>query len=88
MSSNATLELLVTYHELNGDIAELNDPSPLDFMSNADSAEKNPQDGLTYFVKPLEVTEPFSELLDHLQDRRPEQIGSVVKYSQARKDNE
>jgi len=32
MSSAATAELLVTYHELNGDIEELPEPSPLSFM--------------------------------------------------------
>ena len=33
MSKDATEDMLVTYHELNGDIEELyEDPSPLDFM--------------------------------------------------------
>lgn len=32
MSSIATTEMLVTYHELNGDVEDLQEPSPLTFM--------------------------------------------------------
>jgi jumonji domain-containing protein 7 len=32
MANAATAEMLVTYHELNGDIEELQEVSPLDFM--------------------------------------------------------
>lgn len=52
---------------------------------NADSAVICP-DGLKYFVKPLERTETFSGFVDSLRDQSLNQLGTPVKYSQARMD--
>ena len=49
---------------------------------------QHPETGTSYFVKPLERTEPFSDFLESLQRQSERQGGShstaSVKYSQAR----
>jgi len=43
-------------------------------------------DGLVYFVKPLEVDEPFSNFLTYVQEQEKGLQGaSHVKYAQTRK---
>lgn len=59
-----------------------------DFQSNADAVVRTSDDGPTYFVKPLEVDEPFSDFIDYVrnQEMSEEQMKTAgnVKYSQAR----
>ena len=60
-----------------------------DFHRNADAVWRPCDDGPTYFVKPMEVDEPFSDFIDYVrnQELSEEQLTSAgsVKYSQARK---
>jgi hypothetical protein len=46
----------------------------------------NPQDGGTYFVKPLEELEPFRDFLSYVQEQEltPANGGADVKYAQTR----
>ena len=53
-------------------------------LSNADSAVVNASDGLTYFVKPFETIEAFSEFLSHLLNKNLDWAGGRVRYSQTR----
>lgn len=45
----------------------------------------NPEDGITYFVKPLEIEEPFGNFLDYVKDQ---ELGAAttqaVRYAQTR----
>jgi len=52
---------------------------------NADSCVKNPENDLTYFVKPFYQIEQFNEFLDYLHRQSMYQSDGLVKYSQARK---
>lgn len=53
--------------------------------SNADSVVKDPKDHLQYFVKPLEVIEPFSCFLkDIIAQEQGGDSGLNVKYAQTR----
>lgn len=53
--------------------------------SNADSVVMNPEDGIKYFVKPLEIEEPFEDFLNYVKDQ---ELGAVatqaVRYAQTR----
>ncbi|SLM38298.1 JmjC domain [Lasallia pustulata] len=55
---------------------------------NADSVVMNPEDGITYFVKPLEIEEPFGNFLDYVKDQ---ELGAAttqaVRYAQTQNDN-
>ena len=44
----------------------------------------HPENGLTYFAKPLEVEEPFGDFLSYLQSQSSGGMDMPVKYSQAR----
>ena len=47
---------------------------------------RNPADGLRYFVKPLEVDEPFSAFVRYVQEQeKGMRSGSNVKYAQTRR---
>ena len=49
---------------------------------------KNPDDGLDYFVKPLEVDEPFSDFLRYVRDQESGNLAAKnVKYAQTQHDN-
>lgn len=54
---------------------------------NADAIVLNPNDEISYFVKPLEVDELFSDFIHYIRDQEmllsPKPAGNV-KYSQAR----
>lgn len=53
---------------------------------NADAIVLNPNDEISYFVKPLEVDELFSNFIHYIRDQEllsPIPAGNV-KYSQAR----
>ncbi len=54
-------------------------------LSNADSVARNPEDGLMYFVKPLEVDEPFPAFLHYVREQEKGIHGATnVKYAQSR----
>ncbi|MCJ1478792.1 hypothetical protein MMC13_007476 [Lambiella insularis] len=55
---------------------------------NADSVVANPDNGLKYFVKPHEISEPFSDFLRYvqLQELNCDML-SHVKYAQTQNDN-
>lgn len=53
---------------------------------NADAIVLNPNDEISYFVKPLELDELFSDFIHYIRDQEllsPKPTGNV-KYSQAR----
>ncbi|MCJ1403305.1 hypothetical protein MMC11_006528 [Xylographa trunciseda] len=55
---------------------------------NADAVVTNAADGVTYFVKPYEVEEPFASFLAYVQrQERDGDVVSNVKYSQTQNDN-
>lgn len=57
---------------------------------NADAIVLNSNDKISYFVKPLEVDELFSDFIRNIRDQEllsPKSAGNV-KYSQAREWNE
>lgn len=63
-----------------------NDLAGLTVSRNADSIVLNPNDEISYFVKPLEVDELFSDFIHYIRDQEllnPKPAGNV-KYSQAR----
>lgn len=57
---------------------------------NADAIVLNPNDERSYFVKPLEVDELFSEFIRYIRDQEllSPKPARNVKYSQAREWNE
>lgn len=62
-----------------------------DCQSNADAVVRTSDDGSTYFVKPMEVDEPFSDFIDYVRNQemsegRMKTTGNV-KYSQAREED-
>lgn len=62
-----------------------------DLPSNADAVVRPADDGPTYFVKPMEVDEPFSDFVDYVRNQekteRRMSKDEKVKYSQAREQN-
>lgn len=63
-----------------------NDVASLTVSRNADAIVLNPNDETSYFVKPLEVDELFSDFIHYTRDQEllsPKPPGNV-KYSQAR----
>lgn len=62
-----------------------------DLQRNADAVWRPSEDGPEYFVKPMEIDEPFSDFIDYLRSQekseRPIDKDEKVKYSQAREQN-
>ncbi len=58
----------------------------LTLIRNADAVVTNPDDGLSYFVKPLELDELFSDFIHYIRDQEllNRSPAGNVKYSQGR----
>lgn len=57
--------------------------------SNADAVVRDPESKMAYFVKPLEVEEPFADFIRYIRDQeRSRDVESLVKYGQARSLNQ
>lgn len=75
---------------LRGILLTKDDVAGLTGSRNADAIVLNSNDNISYFVKPLEVEELFSDFIRNIRDQEllsPKSVGNV-KYSQAREWNE
>ncbi|KAI9831337.1 MAG: hypothetical protein M1819_005111 [Sarea resinae] len=56
-------------------------------LGNADSVTLDHGNNCTYFVKPLERTEPFNKVLSYIRRQELEDLPGVIKYAQTQNDN-